>query len=109
MLKTTSPTWVPEAPKDFARQIDPSSSTSRASATFHGLSPNSETEFFEKNQRQTILFRWKQKNTTLIEIGRKKHICALIDASSEDDRETEWQVTVKRRGLGELNLKHDEN
>ena len=39
VLKTTSPSWVPEAPNDFAFQIDPSSSTSLASDVFHGLSP----------------------------------------------------------------------
>lgn len=38
VLKTTSPTWVPEAPNDLAFQIEPSSRTSLASATFHGLS-----------------------------------------------------------------------
>lgn len=46
VLKTTSPTWVPEAPNDFARQIEPSSSTNLASATFHGLSTNPKTPFF---------------------------------------------------------------
>lgn len=39
VLKTTSPTWVPEAPNDFAFQIEPSSSTSLASEFFQGLSP----------------------------------------------------------------------
>lgn len=39
VLKTTSPTWVPEAPNDLALHMEPSSSTSLASASFHGLSP----------------------------------------------------------------------
>jgi len=38
VLKTTSPTWVPEAPNDLAFQIEPSSNTSLASEFFHGLS-----------------------------------------------------------------------
>lgn len=37
VLKTTSPTCVPEAPKDFALHTEPSSSTSRASLSFQGL------------------------------------------------------------------------
>lgn len=39
MLKTTSPTWVPVAPKDFPRHMDPSSSTSRQSDVFQGRAP----------------------------------------------------------------------
>jgi hypothetical protein len=38
VLKTTSATWVPEAPKDFALHAEPSSRTRRASLSFHGLS-----------------------------------------------------------------------
>lgn len=38
VLNTTSPNGVPEAPNDFAFQTEPSSRTSRASATFHGIS-----------------------------------------------------------------------
>jgi len=38
VLKTTSPTCVPEAPKDLALHTEPSSRTRRASLSFHGLS-----------------------------------------------------------------------
>lgn len=47
VLKTTSPTWVPEAPKDFAFQIEPSSSTSLASAIFQGLSAEHKIHFLQ--------------------------------------------------------------
>lgn len=43
-MKTTSPTWVPEAPKDLAFHIEPSSSTNLASDTFQGLSAKPKPE-----------------------------------------------------------------
>lgn len=45
VLKTTSPTWVPEAPNDLALQTEPSSSTSLASAIFQGLSAKADKFF----------------------------------------------------------------
>lgn len=55
VLKTTSPTWVPEAPKDLALQTEPSSRTSLASANFHGLSANPENHpISQKNGRDKL-------------------------------------------------------
>lgn len=54
VLKTTSPTWVPEAPNDFAFQIDPSSNISLAPEVFQGLSPLPIFQYKKKKMHQFL-------------------------------------------------------
>lgn len=60
VLKTTSPTWVPEAPNDLAFQIEPSSSTSLASEFFQGLSP---FPIFQAKKQNHISSKQNQSQT----------------------------------------------
>lgn len=59
VLKTSSPTRVPEAPNDFAFQIEPSSRTSLASDVFQGLSPEPKVEWEDYQLKlQTCACKW---------------------------------------------------
>jgi len=85
-LKTTSPTWVPEAPNDFALQIEPSSSTSLASEFFQGLSPlpmSHATELHQltiltipsniKSEKYDIHTKWAEKKTNFHAVNKWVH------------------------------------
>lgn len=69
VLKTTSPTWVPEAPNDFAFQIDPSSNISLAPEVFQGLSPlpifqykkKKCINFFKLHEKVQSVFHFKKR------------------------------------------------